>query len=469
MVFSSILFIFYFLPICTLFYYISPNKLKNLVLLIFSLLFYFYSEPINIHLLFFVLIIDFFTMRNYTNLTKANKEICRSIAIWSNIILIFSFKYLDFFIEILNIFLYRDIEPTNVALPLGISFFTFQSLSYVFDVSYNKVKPQRNFVKFALYIFCFPQLVAGPIVRYTNFTKQINKRRYTLNRVSKGIVLFIIGVSKKVIISNRVGFIANEIFLYEEMSSRAVAWVGIICYSLQIYFDFSGYSDMAVGIGNIFGFKLPRNFNYPYISRSISEFWRRWHITLGLWFRDYVYYPLGGSRVNKIKLFMNLFIVWSLTGLWHGASWNFVVWGWYHCFFICIEKLLLSKFFDFNNILINLFKHVYVLIVVSIGWVFFRANDITHALEYIKAMFFGEQGLDKYISMLLNDNIYWILIAIIGSTPILRLILNAIYNLRLKNNIYVYWIKVVLVTVLFGVVIIELVNDTFNPFIYFNF
>ncbi|SHE14256.1 D-alanyl-lipoteichoic acid biosynthesis protein DltB [Chlamydia abortus] len=354
-------------------------------------------------------------------------------------------------------------------MPIGISFYTFQSISYLIDVYRKEVPPQKNIINLALYISFFPQLVAGPIVRYESIASQLSFRVENIDLFSQGVRLFIIGFAKKILIANQLGIVADEIFGIDSSEiSTSLSWVAIVAYTLQIYFDFSGYSDMAIGIGKMFGFHLPANFNYPYISKNISEFWRRWHITLGSWFRDYVYIPLGGNRQGIWKQIRNLFIVWLLTGIWHGASWTYIIWGLYYGFFIALERFVL------NNLLNRLWlpiQHIYVLIVVMVGWVFFRADDFAYSFEFIKAMFGlnGTEIFDNVTLYYIYDYWLYFVVGVLCSLPLAKI---SLLVGRIKNNIFHFvWntIGVLLYLIIFFISIIYLTTSTYNPFIYFRF
>ncbi|EPZ57268.1 MBOAT, membrane-bound O-acyltransferase family protein [[Clostridium] sordellii ATCC 9714] len=332
------------------------------------------------------------------------------------------FKYTGFFIENINRMFGNNITNPGIALPLGISFFTFQAMSYVIDVYRDDAKVQKNLLHLALYISLFPQLVAGPIVRYQTVADQIENRKHTVQKFENGVSRFIIGLSKKVLLSNSLGMLADSVF-NTQISELTVlsAWLGIIAYSLQIFFDFSGYSDMAIGLGNMFGFEFLENFNYPYISKSASEFWRRWHISLGSWFKDYIYIPLGGSKKGKLRNYINLFIVWFLTGFWHGASWTFIAWGLYFGILIAIEKAFLGKILDKIYPPIS---HLYLVLVVMIGWIFFRSNSFNYAFNYIKLLFGLDNNLlyNNLTIMYLNDYGYILILSVIFSIPIIPIL-----------------------------------------------
>lgn len=467
MLFSSVTFIFYFLPITFILYYIVPNKFKNSILLVASMIFYAWGGLLYFPLLLVSIIVNYiFGLK--IDKYKDNKEKGRRILIYSiifNILFLGVFKYSNFLVDNINILFNTSFNIPTIPLPIGISFYTFQAMSYVIDVYRKDGKVQKNIFNLALYISMFPQLVAGPIVRYETVDKQIAERGYSFDKFNFGLERFVKGLFKKVIISNTIGELASLIYAlpYSEMTV-ATAWIGAIAYTFQIYFDFSGYSDMAIGLGKMLGFDFLENFNYPYISKSVSEFWRRWHISLGSWFRDYVYIPLGGSRVGKVKLYRNLAIVWLITGVWHGASWNFILWGVYFGIFIILERAFLQKVL---NKLPNIVQHIYLMTIVIFGWVLFSQSDINSTIEYIKVMLgLGQYNIfNEYTMFYIRQ--YWIImfIAIIASMPIL----TKIKDLNIKIRKYIALAKPILVIISFALVTIYLVNSTFNPFIYFNF
>ena len=458
MVFSSITFLFYFLPLVLFSYFLSPSKLKNLTLLIFSLIFYTFGEPKYIFIMIFSTIVDYIhalIIDKYRNTLKAKIALISSIIV--NLSLLVFFKYSNFFISIINSIFSANLDSLNLTLPIGISFYTFQTMSYTIDVYKNEAKPQKNILNLATFITLFPQLVAGPIVRYVDIAKQLDTRNSDIDKIYNGIYRFIIGLSKKILLANNLGIIWSSIKIsqYRELSILT-SWLGIICFSLQIYFDFSGYSDMAIGLGKIFGFDFLENFNFPYISKSITEFWRRWHISLGLWFRDYVYIPLGGNKVSKLKWFRNIFIVWFLTGLWHGASFNFILWGLYFGFILILEKLFILNIL---NKLPDFFKHTYTLLLVIIGFVFFEIENLKDIFNYFNAMFnLNNKFIDSTFIYYLTPNITLIIISIISSTPLIKNILD--------KNIYIRFIFIILGFILS---VSFLVDSSFNPFLYFRF
>ncbi|MED1107218.1 MBOAT family O-acyltransferase [Bacillus paramycoides] len=471
MVFSSSIFLFIFLPLVLFFYFIVRAELRNFVLLAFSLIFYAWGEPRFVLLMLFSILLNycFGLLVHHYDKRKNMKVTFLIMAVVGNILLLSYFKYISFFTDILNQTLHLSIHVEPIPLPIGISFYTFQAMSYVIDIYRKDGDVQKNPLNLALYISIFPQLIAGPIVRYNIVAEQIKTRIHSFERFTEGIQIFVLGLAKKILIANQVGFVADKIFaLPPSEISVGTAWIGIIAYTLQIYFDFSGYSDMAIGLGKMFGFDFPKNFNYPYISKSISEFWRRWHITLGSWFRDYIYIPLGGNRVSKLANYRNLFIVWGLTGLWHGASWTFIAWGLYYGFIISIEKA------GFEKILNKLWKplqHAYVLIIVMIGWVFFRADNFSYSFQYLKAMFGMQRQsfIDDNTMLYIHEYIIVFIIAFIAATPILKRVKNI---LELAPKTYMFTMQVVrpiLLLTLFMISIMYLINSTYNPFIYFRF
>lgn len=471
MVFSSLVFLFSFLPVVLISYYLVNDKLKNIVLLLASLFFYAWGEPKYIFLMIVSIAFNYiFGLKVDSNNLK-EKKLWLIISVIFNLSLLGIFKYSNFFIDNINSLFNTNLNIPEIALPLGISFFTFQTMSYVIDVYRNDGKSQKNIFDLALYISLFPQLVAGPIVRYQTVYDQISVRKHSINKFASGVDRFVIGLGKKVIFSNQLGLIADGVFAAQVSNlSMLEAWLGIICYTLQIYFDFSGYSDMAIGLGRMFGFEFLENFNYPYISQSVSEFWRRWHISLGSWFRDYVYIPLGGNRVSPIKQYRNLFIVWSLTGIWHGANWTFMAWGLYYGILIGLEKAFLNKFLEK---LPRIFRHIYLVLLVMIGWVFFRAENIVQAYEFIQVLAgIGENPMynNSFITYI-SETGYIVVLAIIFATPIIPKVKSILKsrNKKIVESTFLYSIhSTCLVSIMFVIVVI-LINSTYNPFLYFRF
>ena len=478
MVFSSPLFLFIFLPITLLGYLLIGKRFKNFFLMLMSLVFYSWGGAQYLILMCFSIIVNY--LLGIWIEEKSNHQTTRKIALAIGVIfnlgILGYYKYFNFFLEnVLNLcsFLKVEINLTinPIILPIGISFFTFQILSYVIDVYRGQVKAQRNLSNLTLYIMLFPQLIAGPIVRYIDVEKQIRDRQVTLAKFRAGIERFIIGFSKKVILSNSVGYIADYVFneprYYDNM---IMAWVGIVCYALQIYHDFSGYSDMAIGLGKMFGFDFLENFNYPYISKSIKEFWRRWHISLSGWFRDYIYIPLGGSRKGKAKTYRNLMIVFFVTGLWHGASWNFIIWGLFYGVFLIVER---GKFGEFINKMPSLIQRGYSLVVILVGWVFFRAENLSMALAYIKGMFsFRLSGWTRILEVMDRQSIAMIILAMLFSIPVVPWVRGKIVQIGHQNETLGTVLEVGFDIINMGIFIVAcsfMVGASFNPFIYFRF
>ena len=473
MVFSSIVFLFYFLPITLMFYYISPKKIRNIILLIASLIFYAWGEPVYISLMIFSSIVDYIhgsLIERYRENDRLGKLVVLSSVI-INLGLLSFFKYQDFFIENINIILGTSLNSLNLPLPIGISFYTFQTMSYTLDVYRRKAPVQKSFISLATYVTLFPQLIAGPIVRYQTIAEGINNRKESIDKFSIGVRRFIIGLGKKVLLANNIGYLFSEI-QYTNIGDLTVltAWLGIIAFSFQIYFDFSGYSDMAIGLGKIFGFDFLENFNYPYISKSITEFWRRWHISLGTWFKDYLYIPLGGNRGSRKRTYFNLLIVWLLTGFWHGASWNFILWGFYFGILIAIEKAGLLKLLE---TFYKPIRHTYVIFLLIIGWVIFVFEDLSILIGYLKVMF-GFKNVElfdnKFIYYLLSYMITFIIL-IIASTPILKNTHEVILS-KLKGKAKGFYENVLLPSIYFIILFLStayLVDESYNPFLYFRF
>ena len=458
MVFSSILFIFRFLPIAMGIYFLTPKKLKNLSLLILSLIFYSWGEPRYFLLMIASIFVDYFISINIekNNKNKKIKILLLAISIIFNVGILFFFKYINFFIENINSIFNMSLSYVKITLPLGISFYTFQTMSYTIDVFLGKVKAEKNIINFGAFVCLFPQLIAGPIVKYIDISKELKNRDINLDEIQEGIRLFILGLGSKVLIANNIGSLWNEV---ETMGfnniSTILAWMGIIAFSLQIYFDFNGYSLMAIGLGKILGFNFPNNFNYPYESRSITEFWRRWHITLGQWFKQYVYIPLGGNRLGRARTYFNLFIVWFLTGFWHGASYNFILWGLYFFILICIEKNGLLNLLNKHKLI----SHIYTIFFILVGWVLFAVIDLNQIINFFKKMFIFNAG-NEWIYYLRNYIITYT-IAIIFSTSFLK----KIYNKFVKNNI----VDTIILITIFLLSIAYLVDSSYNPFLYFRF
>lgn len=475
MLFSSMSFIFVFLPIVLLLYYLCREELRNYVLLTASVIFYAWGEPKYFLIMMLIVAVNYFgalLLERFPNI----RQQCITVAILIDFGVLGYFKYTNFLIENLSRHVHHPIELIQVAMPIGISFYIFQSVSYLIDVYRREIPAQRDFYKLFLYIALFPQMIAGPILKYHDVAHQIDHRFFDFEHFAYGIKRFIIGLAKKMLIANIMGSVADRIFESNGFEYPFwMTWVGAIAYTFQIYYDFSGYSDMAIGLGAVFGFRFPENFNYPYISHTVTEFWRRWHISLSTWFKEYLYIPMGGNRVSAGRNIFNLFVVFLATGIWHGASWNFVVWGLWHGFFIILEKLtgLHKKEFGFFG---RCCCHVYTIFVFLFGWVLFRANTLSDACSYLKRMI----GLDRDSQVLLH----WIMylnyeelavfgIAILCSFPLFRKIIEAPgpddqdFAARQK-----FW-KIIPVNiwliVLFLLAVTKIATKTYNPFIYFRF
>ena len=465
MLFSSIVFLFTFLPIVLILYYVLPRQFKNPVLLLASLLFYAWGEPIYLFLMMFSILFNYISgldiARNLGNKRAARKSLIFNVVV--NLCVLGFFKYEGFVLNSLNAVLPVEIPFQEVALPVGISFYTFQILSYIIDVYWGNVPVQKNLMDFALYVTMFPQLIAGPIVKYAEIDEQLHVREENWGRFGEGVMYFIRGLAKKVLLANTVGMIYTNVSgMAPEDVSVVTAWLGCLAYTFQIYFDFSGYSDMAVGLGKMFGFEFPWNFNYPYIAKSVTEFWRRWHISLSSWFREYVYIPLGGNRVPVPKHIRNLLVVWLLTGLWHGAAWNFVAWGLYYGVILIFEKYFFHRVLDK---LPEVLRHIYSLVLVMVGWVLFFSPSFAGALEYLKLMFGagGHGFMDGEALYLLISNLGLWVIAIVSSTPLVY----GVYERYVGRRKPVA--DVVIYAGMFLLCVAYLVTETYNPFLYFRF
>jgi len=495
MVFSSTLFLLLFLPLVLLFYFIVPQKFlfaRNIILLCVSLFFYAWGESARVFILMASILINYvfglyIKDKNNSNTNnsefpknaklplahKSRHRLVLAAALFFNIALLGYFKYAGFFLQNANAVFKTDFSA-DIALPIGISFFTFQIISYLLDIYWGKVQPQKNIINWALYISFFPQLIAGPIIRYSDISERLNNRESTLDGFAGGLRKFIIGLSKKVLIANQAAVLADYAFLTEQ-PPFVLAWAGAFCYALQIYFDFSGYSDMAIGMGKMFGFEFPENFNYPYMSRCVQEFWRRWHISLSSWFRDYLYIPLGGSRKGTARTYINLIIVFTITGFWHGASWSFIVWGLYHGVFLLLERGVFGKIV---KKLPHVFAWLYTAIIVLIGWVIFRAESMERAALYIKSMFNVKSG--GLNITLANINILLlaaIIAGIIFSFPVLPFVQNKLREGRnrldsrgkLISKLFLSWAGVTGCIFLLVLSLIFIAGTDFNPFLYFRF
>ncbi len=469
MVFSSLTFMFIFLPVVLILYYIVPKKLKNLFILVSGLIFYAWGEPVYVLIMIASTLIDYLAglMIYRFNHNKAVKRICLITSLIMNLGLLGVFKYSGFIMQNIDaVFGTALYDPQHaLPLPIGISFFTFQSMSYTIDMYMGKIKVQKNPISFAAFVTLFPQIVAGPIVRYDDIASELDNRTINIDCIYEGIIKFITGVGKKVLIANNIGMLWTTVKGYEtgELSSLT-AWLGIIAFTLQIYFDFSGYSDMAIGLGKMMGFNFPKNFDYPYQSKSIAEFWRRWHITLGAWFKSYVYFPLGGSRKGMKRTVFNLAVVWLLTGIWHGASWNFILWGVLYGVVIIIEKLFLG---DILKKIPSFFSWIYTMLLVVLGWVLFDTADIPTAFGYIGAMFGGNGLLWDTQGMYYLIN-YGLILAfgIFACTDVSkRLFDKAKERLPVFTNYATPFAKLAVLVLSTA----YLADATYNPFLYFNF
>ena len=469
MVFSSIFFLYYFLVVTLIVYFLVPKKFKNIVLLLASIFFYFYGEPRYTILLIFSCVFNFFIALGIEKFEKPKwKKILLVSAIVINVGILGYFKYTNFFIENINSIFKTDIKVLKLALPLAISFFTFQTLSYVFDVYMGKIQATRNFLDFSTFICMFPKLTAGPIVRYSQVSEELKERTVTADLFSKGARRLVLGLGKKVLISNVIGEMCSL------LGAATPSVFGYILrgigFTLQLYFDFSGYSDMAIGLGMMFGFKFLENFNYPLIANSATDFWRRWHISLSSWFRDYIYIPLGGNRVKTWKYIRNIFIVWFVTGFWHGASWNFIAWGLFFGIFLTLEKFFYKGFLDKHKVI----GHIYTLFLVLISFILFSTNTIGEAGIFIKSMF----GLNK-LPFINAESLYLfrsyavvLVMAIVGSTPLLKNLFTKIsekYQDNKKIRIVLSVLEICYVVLLLVLVTAFTIDSSFNPFLYFRF
>ena len=465
MLFTSISFLYYFLPALIIIYFITPKKYKNIILLIASLLFYFYGEPKYVFLMIAEIVIAY-TGAILIDKYKSQSKNILIITLFIHVFLLIIFKYTDFIIQTINDISNANIKLLNIALPIGISFYTFQIISYVIDVYNGKVKVQKNIINLATYVSLFPQLVAGPIVRYQTVEKELDDRVHSFNNFAYGIRRFSIGLAKKVLIANALGELCTKAFVLNE-TTVIFYWIFGISYMLQLYFDFSAYSDMAIGLGRIFGFNFPENFNYPYISKSITEFWRRWHISLGTWFKDYVYIPLGGNRDGKYKQIRNILIVWLLTGIWHGANWTFLIWGLLFGIILIIEKIFLNKFMEK---LPSFIRRTYVLFIVMILFIIFNSENMSVAFTNIKGLFGmnGEVFINDYTLHYLKSYLPLLIIAFLGATPFIKTLIDKLRKNKYVNNI-INILEPILIVIILVVVTSYLIDNSYNPFLYFRF
>jgi alginate O-acetyltransferase complex protein AlgI len=467
MLFSTMTFVYMFLPIVALLYLVTKKELHNPILLTASIIFYAWGEPKYLAIMLVTILVNYFGAI-LIDRTQVYKKLILISTIVIDLGFLVYFKYFNFLITNCNNIFHSNINALDIIMPLGISFYTFQAISYVIDVYRKECKVQKNLYKLALFICLFPQLIAGPIVKYHDVEEQIDSREVNFEKVNEGVKRFIIGLSKKMLIANTMGAIADKIFTQApDTFSHGIAWLGAISYSLQLYFDFSGYSDMAIGLGLIFGFRFMENFNYPYISKSISEFWRRWHISLSTWFKQYVYISLGGNRQGLFKTCRNLGIVFLLTGIWHGAAWNFVVWGIWNGFFIILEKILNIKEFEqtHNQWWIKTLQHIYCIFVFVLGWVMFRAENMTYAVKYLANMFGAIKPHSEVYNLIYyvdRIEVITFIVAIICCMPIFR---NMIYTkVKWQKALVNIWLIVI-----FILATTQMAANTYNPFIYFRF
>ena len=464
MVFSSLVFLFAYLPITLLAYYLVPRQGRNIFLFIVNLIFYGWGEPKLVLLMVFNIFFNYiggWLVDKYRADAK-KKKLFLILTCVLDIGILAVFKYTGMITETLNMLPFLNIPDLQISLPIGISFYTFQTMSYVIDVYRDDAPVSKNFINFGTYVALFPQLIAGPIVRYRDVAEQLVNRRETLEMFTKGVKLFMVGLAKKVIIANQMGTLTSAVFATTDENGVVGTWVGMIAYTFQIYFDFSGYSDMACGLGNMMGFEFLKNFNYPYIAKSITDFWRRWHISLSTWFKEYVYIPLGGNRKGVKRQILNLLIVWGLTGLWHGAAYNFVLWGLYYGLLLILEKFVLKKFLDR---LPSVIQHIYTLFIVIIGWGLFYFTDIGQLGAFITDLFnFGNGICGEQAFNLIMSNLPMLIVAAIASTPLATMIYTRFEHTRFM------WIPETLYCV--GVLAVStagLVNQSYNPFLYFRF
>lgn len=473
MVFSSLLFLFRFLPAVLIAYYLVPRRWRNLVLLLFSLIFYGWGEPVYLVLMLGSILVSYTGGILVDRFRRAGKRKQAKTALMVSSVISLSllgfFKYANFAVETANSLSGAGITMLNIALPIGISFYTFQTMSYVIDVYRGDAKVQNNLISFGAYVAMFPQLIAGPIVQYKTIDAQLRSHRETSEQFAEGIHRFLIGLGKKVLLANNAGALWNGIqaMTYWELPALT-AWMGLAAYTFQIYFDFSAYSDMAIGLGHMFGFRFLENFHYPYLSKSITEFWRRWHISLGTWFREYVYIPLGGNRAGLWRHLRNILIVWLLTGFWHGASWNFVIWGLYYGALLLLEKFVVGQYL---NKLPALLRHIYCMFFVMLGWNLFVFEDMGRGIDFLKSLFglYGQGLLNGETIYLLYNNLFLLALCAAGSTELPRRAGNWICaKLKSKEPVWIL-LQNISYAVVFILSVAWLVDATFNPFLYFRF
>ncbi len=471
MVFSSIPFLFFFLPLCLILYYAVPFSMKNGILLIFSLIFYAWGEPVYILLMLFATLVDYTNglLMERFGTTKAKRTFFLCCSIIVNLSVLAFFKYADFLIVNINALLGTNISPLGLGLPVGISFFTFQTMSYIIDLYRGEVATEHNYFTYLTYVSMFPQLVAGPIVRFSDINAELHKRTFLRSEIETGLLRFMQGLFKKVLIANQVGALWEELRILEASQiSITTAWLGAACFTLQLYFDFSAYSDMAIGMGWMLGFHFNENFNYPLCSISVTDFWRRWHISLSTWFRDYVYIPLGGNRKGVLKQLRNMAVVWFLTGLWHGAAWNFVLWGVYYGILLALEKFVWGKSL---TKLPKFLQHLYAILIVVFGFVIFTFDDMSALGIYLSSMF-GIAG-----NAFFGTEVFWylenygvvLLIACILAFPVYPWLKEKVTGLGRVTTTIASTLSMIGYIALFLLATAYLVNDTYNPFLYFRF
>ena len=470
MLFSSLTFIFLFLPVVLAVYYLAPLKIRNLLLLLASLIFYAWGEPVYVVLMILSILLNYCCGReiaaNAEDERKAHRGMIFAVAV--NLALLFFFKYYGFFLELVNSVTSVELTYRELALPVGISFYTFQGISYVVDVYRGKAKAQRSLLNFALYIALFPQLIAGPIVRYEDIEPQLAQRKVSARKLGQGAMLFLIGLAKKAVLADTFKTVFEEISAISASNlSVPMAWIGCITYAFEIYYDFSGYSDMAIGLSRMFGFELKKNFDHPYVSRSVTEFWRRWHISLSTWFKEYVYIPLGGNRKGKVRTYFNLWIVFALTGIWHGATLNFLIWGLWHGLFMFIERLGVKKLLDKNPL--KIINYIYTMFVVIVGWAMFRCDSWKQAYDTLYAMFKGGRVTNEMLwyNIASTRSLVIIVIAIILAGPLQKIFPKLESQFKGEQNFCL--LEGILQFIILLIAIMFLVSGQYNPFIYFKF
>lgn len=464
MVFAGLPFLFFYLVITLFLYKISPLKIRNLVLFIASLIFYGWGEPVYIYVMFLSVLVDYIHGMLVERWRKDDRKARAAVAssVFFNLLILFVFKYYDFFASSINCILNTDLPVLNLKMPIGISFYTFQTMSYTIDVYRKDAPVQKNIITFGTFVTLFPQLIAGPVIQYKSVADQLKSRKETLPQFSRGVQRFCAGLAKKVLLANSAGELW-DVFLNAEVQNLTFlgSWLGLIAFGFQIYFDFSGYSDMAIGLGRMFGFEFIENFNYPYISKSVGEFWKRWHISLTNWFREYLYFSLGGNRVSRAKWIRNIIIVWLLTGFWHGAGWNFILWGAYYAFFMLFERLFFEKHLRKMPIW---FSHMYTLTVVFAGWGLFAIEDINHIGGYFFALFGGRTFADDFTLYYLTAYLPVLIVMAFAATPIIK----KIYTENIPAN-FQYVLTPVFTAAALTLSTAYLVDAGYNPFLYFRF